>query len=571
MSTPDLTRAVRTERPRSARAATPPSGPGDPLELLLGHLRELIRADAAVFLAVDADQGSIAPAAEWFASSAVRAAIEPALQSLDADELPVLAEAAIGRGSPLFLPRVEDWEAATRVRRQFEQPDGEPWRALARGSVIACPVRTAIGRTLGVLVVASLEPALPLRRADLRVVEVLADLAALAVERSQLLFAEAARARQELLLKRAAEDMSRSLESAEVYRCVVEHATSLTGSDHGMLSTLGPGSSRLVAAASSGADAERAIDQPSRREVARSRSSYRGGPDGRSLHAPVALGPRLFGVLSVARDAGPPFTDADVELLGELARLAAAGMANAIDFERERRIARALTRGFVPDSLPVVAGYELGVLYEPADSQPTGGDLYGVWPVGPGEVAVLIGDVAGKGVETAALSAMGRFFIEARSWDRAAPGEVLAQANTMLRNRLPSDTFVTAFFAVLGADGLRWANAGHLSPLLLRASGELEEVAGGGLPLGIERDQAFEEHRIDFRPGDLMVGYTDGLLEARRSGELFGAERFAVAVASAGPRAGDLDQLVRLVHEQVHGWADGLTDDAVLLAVRRDG
>ena len=575
MSLPELSSPTVGNSANGTRGATPPAGAGDPLDLLLGHLRELISSHAAAFLAIDAEHKSIEVAAEWFASPAVRDAIEPALRRPAPSELPVLVEAAMGRGSPLFLPRIEDWQAAPRLRSQFGDSGGEaggdPWSAFARSSVIACPVRTAIGRTLGVLVVASLEPALPLRKADLRLVEVLADLAALALERSQLLAAEAARARQELLLKRAAEDMSRSLESGDVYLRVVEHATSVTGADHGLLSRLIPDASRLVTAAESGAGGEAAIDQAPPREVARTRTPLVGGPGDRSMHAPVALGPRLFGVLSVARQTGPAFGQQDLELLGELARLAAAAMANAIDFERERRIAQALTRGFVPDSLPEVAGYELGVRSEPADSQPTGGDLYGVWALPSGEVAVLVGDVAGKGVETAALSAMARFFIEARSWDCSGPAEVLAQANTMLRGRLPSDTFVTAFFALLTPRGLRCASAGHLSPLLLRRGGELEEVAATGLPLGIERGPDFSERLVEFGPGDLMVAFTDGLLEARRAGELFGPERFASLVKEAGARAGDLDQLVRLVHDGVHEWGHGLSDDAVLLAVRRRG
>ena len=78
---------------------------------------------------------------------------------------------------------------------------------------------------------------------------------------------------------------------------------------------------------------------------------------------------------------------------------------------------------------------------------------------------MLVGDVAGKGVETAALSAMVRFFIEARSWDSRAPARVLEQANAMLLGRLPSDTFVTAFFGLLSPGRLRYCNAGHLPPL----------------------------------------------------------------------------------------------------------
>ena len=569
MSTRHAIPAVAGSHADGTRATTPPRGPGDPLDILLSHLQGLIRVDGAAFLVVDRDRGSVEPAAQWFASAHVQTALEPALQRPFDRELPGLAEAAIGRGSPLFLPRVDDWEAAPRLQAEYERHAGgdgmpEAWRTFAAASAIACPVRTAIGRTLGVLLVASVDPARPLRKADLRVVEVLADLAALALERSQLLAAEGARARRELLLKRAAEDMSGSLESQEVYRRVVSHAVDLTGAAHGLLSRLQPGTSHLVAVA--GSDGEE-FEPAVLGEVARNRSPLMCP---KSIHVPMALGPRLFGVLSVGRPGPPPLEEADLELLQEVARLAAAAMANAIDFERERRISRALTRGFVPNSVPEVPGYEIGVLCEPADSQPTGGDLYGVWALPGGQVAVLVGDVAGKGVETAALSSMARFFIEARSWDGEGPARVLQQANTMLRSRLPADTFVTAFFALLTPTGLRFANAGHLAPLVLRERGlELSEAQGGGLPLGIDPSGDYDEHTIEFAPGDLMLGFTDGLVEARRGGELFGSARLERAVAAASAEEGDLDQLVRRLHGLVQEWASGLSDDAVLLAVRR--
>jgi serine phosphatase RsbU (regulator of sigma subunit) len=155
------------------------------------------------------------------------------------------------------------------------------------------------------------------------------------------------------------------------------------------------------------------------------------------MHAPLELGPRLYGVLSVAHEDPERFWQDDLELLVQMARSSAAAIANAIDFERERRIARALTLGFVPESLPELPGYETGLLYSPAAGEPTGGDVYGVWRLPGGEVALLIGDVAGKGVETAALSAMVRFFVEARSWDETSPAAVLTQTNSMLT---PSST-----------------------------------------------------------------------------------------------------------------------------------
>ena len=357
------------------------------------------------------------------------------------------------------------------MRARLERDGGgaertaEVWDAYASASVIACAVRTPLGRTLGVLAVASLDPARPFTRADLDMTEVMADLAALALERSELLSAEAARTRDEALLKRAAEDTAASLETGDVQRQVVRHALGMVGADHAFLSSVQPGSGRLVSVVRIGEDLGGAEPEPSLiATAARTRTVQRHDGANPMLHVPIGLGPRIFGVLTVVRLGGKPFEQPEVDVLGRLARSSAAAIANAMDFERERRVARSLTRGFVPDSLPELHGYEMGLVYEPAARQPAGGDLYGAWALPRGEVAVLVGDVAGKGVETAALSAMTRFFIEARSWDCDSPAKVLAQANVMLRNRLPSDTFVTAFLGFLTGGVVRYANAGHLAP-----------------------------------------------------------------------------------------------------------
>jgi phosphoserine phosphatase RsbU/P len=285
------------------------------------------------------------------------------------------------------------------------------------------------------------------------------------------------------------------------------------------------------------------------------------------MHAPIELGPRMFGVLTVAHEEIGRFGDEELELLVKVARSSAAAIANALDFQRERRIARALTLGFVPESLPEVAGYDSGLLYAPAAGEPTGGDVYGAWGLPGGEVAVLVGDVAGKGVETAALSAMVRFFLEARSWDSPEPSEVLAQANAMLMSRLPSDTFVTTFLAVLVPEGLRYCNAGHLPPLYVRG-GSVCPLESHGLPLGVLEHQSYTSSELTLDPGDLVFAHTDGLIESRRGAEMYGAERLARLVAAAAATHSP-QELVHTVHEDVIAWADGISDDAVALALRR--
>ena len=226
------------------------------------------------------------------------------------------------RERPLLLPRVDAWEAAPDLLAAAVEALGadrarEVWSSYRGASVIACPLRTAIGRPLGVLLVASLDPERPFTRADLRTVEVVADLTAMALERARLLEAEARRARDELRLKRAAEAVSGSLELDEVYRAVVDHAAELTGASKALLTRLDSRAGELRAVASVDfseglGDARLALDAGSVGQVARSREAVladtcRRRADARRgrrllMHAPLELGPRLYGVLSVAHE-----------------------------------------------------------------------------------------------------------------------------------------------------------------------------------------------------------------------------------------------------------------------------
>jgi hypothetical protein len=289
-------------------------------------------------------------------------------------------------------------------------------------------------------------------------------------------------------------------------------------------------------------------------------SSYRG--------ASVAACPlrsedgQALGVLAVASLDRGRLQPSVLEVVGELSAM-------ALDSEGQRRITRALTVGFVPESLPELSGYDSGLLYAPALGDPAGGDVFGAWRRPSGDVAMLVGDVAGKGVETAALSSMVRFFVEARSWDHDSPAAVLEQTNAMLLERLPEYTFVTAFLAILSSDRMRYCNAGHLPPLRLSRAG-VQEVGGHGVPLGVRSVPDYVERGLRLEHGDLVFAYTDGLTEARRKDETFGTERLARLVHDAA-RTEAPEQLVRHVHEEIVRWSGGLSDDAMALALRRGG
>jgi serine phosphatase RsbU (regulator of sigma subunit) len=559
-------------QPTPAPPTTPAHAPSTPwrertLATLVQHVRTVLPVSAVAFLTEDTSE---ADPPGWFADDDLRAAMVASMPRL-------------ARGRPLLLPRVEAWQAAPELMDALEARLGQPrarevWTRFRTASVIACPVRGEFGTMLGELVVASVDRRRRLGTEQLPTVEALADLAAISLERTELLEAEGRRARDELKLKRAAEAISGTLDPAEVYVRVVEHAAEITGATCALLTRLNGRAGGVRTAATVDCSDEVAaqvssLDSASFGYVARTRTPLaRSGPEaaplGSVMHVPIELGPRLYGVLTAGHDEPDRFGDEDLELLVKLARSSAAAIANAIDFQRERRIARALTLGFVPESLPELPGYETGLLYAPAANEATGGDVYGAWPVGGGDnVAVLVGDVAGKGVETAGLSAMVRFFIEARSWDTLCPGQVLGQANAMLLGRLPQDAFVTAFFAILSGDTLRYANAGHLPPLHVRG-GVACALDSHGLPLGVLESQGYSWSELKLEAGDLVFAHTDGLIEARRGGEMYGEARLAELVARKAATQSP-KELVRAVHEDVMQFADGISDDAVALALRR--
>jgi serine phosphatase RsbU (regulator of sigma subunit) len=432
-------------------------------------------------------------------------------------------------------------------------------------------------------------PRPPLGPEQLRVTEVFAKLAALALERTELLEREARRAATEERLHIAAQRMTASLDLDVVYDAIVEQAAQLVDVPMALLLRLDDVTQTLRCVASTGApdrfvSHRYAIADGMVGVVATGGEPYVSRAEDRArflpwvaeegvlsfAHVALEIGPRRFGVLSVGHPEEGALGEACLALLEALARPAAAAIANALEFQHERRIASALTRGFIPDAPPELEGFSLGLVYEPVGQEVSGGDVFGVWRQPDGALAVLVGDVSGKGLEVAAISAMVRFFIEARTWDAHCPGQVLAQANAILRRRLPGGVaMVTAVLAVIDDGVLRYANAGHVPPLVTAADpgAGMSELPTGGLPLGVEDDVAYAVRELPFGPGALLFASTDGLLEARRGGELFGQERVSALVADHAASLGE-QALVELAYAEAAAFADALTDDIAIIALR---
>jgi len=566
------------------------------LDEILSQVRVLLDVDGCAFQTVDSEHGHISPAAAWFQTPQVRAAMQPVLDRPYDVARGGVTEAAIERGEPLLISDIETWEGAAALRarlaEQLDEAAAETaWAWYRTSTFISCPVQTALGRTLGVLAMSAappLPPLPPLGAEQLRVTEVFAGLAALALERTELFERQAQRAAAEERLHRAAQLITASLDLDAVYAAIVDQAALLAHAPAALLLRLDGVTQTLRCVASRGAS-ERivghryAVAEGTIGTVASGGEPYVSRAEDRArflpwvadegvrsfAHVPLELGPRRFGVLTVTHPDEDALGDDCLAVLESLAVPAAAAIANALEFQHERRIASALTRGFIPDAPPELEGFELGLVYEPVGQEVSGGDVFGVWRRPDGALAVLVGDVSGKGIEVAAVSAMVRFFIEARTWDADGPAEVLAQANAILRRRLPGGVaMVTAFLGVIDGGVLRYANAGHVPPLVAAGGGAaLRELPTTGLPLGVEEDVAYEARELPFGPGALLFASTDGLVEARCGGELFGQARVSSLVAANAERLGP-QALVELAHAEAETFADTLTDDIAIIALR---
>jgi serine phosphatase RsbU (regulator of sigma subunit) len=213
----------------------------------------------------------------------------------------------------------------------------------------------------------------------------------------------------------------------------------------------------------------------------------------------------------------------------------------------ELQVAADIQHEFLPRTLPQIPGYDIAAVTLPA--REVGGDFYDIFPSGDGRYALVIADVAGKGVPASLFMAFSRTVIRVVSrWELSAK-KVLADSNTIFIGDTGSDTFVTVFYAHLhgGDRSLSYVNAGHNPPLLLHTDGMIEELPPTGPVIGLVDDPGYAQGSANLRPGDVLLMYTDGVTEAvDASNGMFSEERLrAVIRKSAGLPAAEIVGAVR--------------------------
>jgi serine phosphatase RsbU (regulator of sigma subunit)/anti-sigma regulatory factor (Ser/Thr protein kinase) len=237
-----------------------------------------------------------------------------------------------------------------------------------------------------------------------------------------------------------------------------------------------------------------------------------------------------------------------------------------------------LQRSLLPRSIPSIDGIDVAVAYHPLGSGlEVGGDFYDLWPVGGGGYALAIGDVAGTGPEAAAMTALVRYSLRALTLNRGALDDTLTSLNRLLVVESPgpeNEIFCTAIFGLLTRSDssvtLRLSSGGHPYPFLRRAGGEVSEVPIVGSLLGAIDQIDVGVAELQLGPGDEIVLFTDGVIEARNDGgEMFGPEGVRrVLGATPGTARAVAEALERAVLDHVGGE---LLDDLALLVMRVGG
>ncbi len=250
----------------------------------------------------------------------------------------------------------------------------------------------------------------------------------------------------------------------------------------------------------------------------------------------------------------------------------------AVDAERGARtaadaLARSLQASLLPPHLPQVPGVAVAARYAPAGAgTELVGDFYDVFEVGDGGWGVAIGDVCGKGVDAAKVTALARYTLRTAAMSEREPARVLALLNDALRaGDVPELVFLTAQFGILrpGREGtdLLLSSAGHPSPLLRRADGSVAEVPVPGMLLGCVAEPPLRDYAISFAPGEALLLYTAGVTEARsgRGGAQLGEQRLHEVLAEA---PADAEGIAAHVESAVRAHTRGpLADDMAVLVL----
>jgi serine phosphatase RsbU (regulator of sigma subunit) len=291
---------------------------------------------------------------------------------------------------------------------------------------------------------------------------------------------------------------------------------------------------------------------------------------------PLVFEQQVAGVMGLGFPERSAFGAEDVDVLLAIARQGAQALERARLYEERAYVAQTLQAGLLPQALPAIPGLDLAVRYRPIrDGAEVGGDFYDLVALDDGAWVAVVGDICGKGTAAAVLAGVMRSTVRALAHRDGDPVALLGGVNRALLREASPQALATMACALVRPAGDGWtvelSAGGHPPALILRAGGGVEETAARGTLLGMRRELDVLTSTERLGPGDTLLLYTDGIIDARPvDGRTFGDARLRDALAAGAGR--DADGVLAVIDAAVRAYAPGPPrDDKALLAIRPIG
>ena len=297
------------------------------------------------------------------------------------------------------------------------------------------------------------------------------------------------------------------------------------------------------------------------------------------IAVPIILNKCAIGALNLESDRLAAYTTDDVEVLQFCADAAAISIEKAMlhkklleqeMISKQLETAREVQSRLIPHSAPNLPSYDIAGVCISADE--IGGDYFDYIPLSRNRLGLAVADVSGHGIPAALVMTAFRALLRTKARGKLGPANIASAINHMLSEFTGDNHFVTVLYAILEppSGNLTYISCGHPPPLLLRANGELEKLDHRNTALGIFQNMQYTEDQIQVNAGDILVLYTDGVVELmNQQGESFGIQRLKQVIFENRPATSA--ELVSKVIEAVQLFSDddSFPDDLTLVIVRR--
>lgn len=299
------------------------------------------------------------------------------------------------------------------------------------------------------------------------------------------------------------------------------------------------------------------------------------------LGFPLSIKGEFYGVLlAKEHQSAPTIREKRLEIINGIAQQISLAIqnehfnserVNQVRINGEMQLARRMQENFLPEVLPEIPGWSLGIRWNTA--REVGGDFYDIFDLPDGRVALVIADVSDKGMPAAMYMTVARTLIRSFTTVESTPAQILQKANNQLTSDRKTAMFVTAVVAILDPESgsLVCANAGHNPPMIIRKDkGKVDRIPHGGIALGVTDDCQLKDYNTVLVPGDSFLLYTDGLTDSSNSsGEAFGEQRLINLLKKLNKTPAE--ELLEKVDLTVRQFCqdEPAADDLTMLAIAR--